>query len=139
VCTLPCMHLFACTETTAQTAILQVDGALDRWINDVYTACMPSFGRRPCPHGDIESMHRNGSRTRPKRLAAFCDAHIYTYVRNGRDACLHAFTPKVSNHVCALRSASMGFIMHTKYSATSAKFHFLHETFRREKESVSPW
>jgi hypothetical protein len=28
---------------------------------------------------------------------------------------------------------------HIKYSATSAKFHFLHETLRREKERVSPW
>jgi hypothetical protein len=29
--------------------------------------------------------------------------------------------------------------IHIKYSATSAKFHFLHETLRREKERVSPW
>jgi hypothetical protein len=29
--------------------------------------------------------------------------------------------------------------MRIKYSATSAKFHFLHETLRREKERVSPW
>jgi hypothetical protein len=29
--------------------------------------------------------------------------------------------------------------MHIKYSVTSAKFHFLHETLRREKERVSPW
>jgi hypothetical protein len=29
--------------------------------------------------------------------------------------------------------------MHIKYSAPSAKFHFLHETLRREKERVSPW
>jgi hypothetical protein len=29
--------------------------------------------------------------------------------------------------------------IHIKYNATSAKFHFLHETLRREKERVSPW
>jgi hypothetical protein len=29
--------------------------------------------------------------------------------------------------------------MHIKYNVTSAKFHFLHETLRREKERVSPW
>jgi hypothetical protein len=29
--------------------------------------------------------------------------------------------------------------MHIKYNATSAKFHFLHETLRRENERVSPW
>jgi hypothetical protein len=36
----------------------------------------------------------------------------------------------------------MGFheyFMHIKYNATSAKFHFLDETLRREKERVSPW
>jgi hypothetical protein len=42
---------------------------------------------------------------------------------------------------CLIRPVSMGFhecFMHIKYSATSAKFHFLHETLRREKERVSP-
>jgi hypothetical protein len=42
----------------------------------------------------------------------------------------------------AVRPVSMGFyecFMHIKYSVTLAKFHFLHETLRREKEGVSPW
>jgi hypothetical protein len=41
-----------------------------------------------------------------------------------------------------IRPVSMGFhecFMHIEYSATSAKFYFLHETLRREKEIVSPW
>jgi hypothetical protein len=41
-----------------------------------------------------------------------------------------------------IRPVSMGFqecFMHIKCSATSEKFHFLHETMRREKERVSPW
>jgi hypothetical protein len=40
-------------------------------------------------------------------------------------------------YVRALRPVSMGFhecFMHTKYSATSAKFHFLHETFRERRK-----
>jgi hypothetical protein len=41
-----------------------------------------------------------------------------------------------------VRPVSMGFhecFMHIEYNATSAKFYFLHETLRREKERVSPW
>jgi hypothetical protein len=44
--------------------------------------------------------------------------------------------------VVYFRPVSMGFhecFMHIKYSITSVKFHFLHETLRREKERVSPW
>jgi hypothetical protein len=41
-----------------------------------------------------------------------------------------------------IRLGQSGFhkcFIHIKYSVTSANFHFLHETLRREKESVSPW
>jgi hypothetical protein len=48
----------------------------------------------------------------------------------------------MSRALAVLRPVSMGFhecFIHIKYSVTSAKFHFLHETLKREKERVSPW
>jgi hypothetical protein len=44
-----------------------------------------------------------------------------------------------SNLDLVSKASLNGGFMHIKYSATSAKFHFLHETLRREKERVSPW
>jgi hypothetical protein len=58
-------------------------------------------------------------------------------------ACMWSLMRKEEEEILVpFRPVSIGFhecFMHIKYSATSAKFHFLHETLRREKERVSPW
>jgi hypothetical protein len=62
-------------------------------------------------------------------------AAVNTMKQHGKH--LGPFEPTI-----ALGQSQCGFhkcFIHIKYSATSATFHFLHETLRRGKERVSPW